>query len=171
MSMDARNGFSDGAPASSGWGKANDNVGYSNVSSLQLYQGSRTLNYNGMLYNTMGDEITCTDSKTGEEMWSRKVGGNLAKAGGFMGTPPLEVGGVIIVADVEGTITIVEAKSGALVKEYVTKQPIRSQPVVADGWIYATTVNGKLIAIDTKMAAIGGWPTCSANAARTNVSN
>jgi outer membrane protein assembly factor BamB len=171
MNMDAGNGFGAGAPATSGWEKANENVGYSNVSSLQQYQGSRTLNYNGMLYNTMGDEMICTDGLTGEEKWRKTLGGDMAAAGGYMGTPPLEVGGYIIVADFEGTITIVESKTGELVKEYKTKLSIRSQPVVAEGWIYATTVNGKLVAIDTKMPAIDGWPTWGANAARTNVSN
>lgn len=170
MSMDAGNGFAGGAPDNSGWQKANENVGYSNVSSLQQYQGSRTLNYNGMLYNTMGDEIICTDGKTGEENWRMELGGDMEKAGGFMGTPPLEVGGYIIIADFEGTITIVKSESGDLVKEYKTGLAIRSQPVVDDGWIYATTVNGKLVAINTEMSAIDGWPTWGGNAARTNES-
>lgn len=168
--MDEGNGFAGGAPASSGWEKANENVGYSNVSSLQQYQGSRTLNYGGMLYNTMGDELICTDGKTGEETWRLKMSGDLNKSGGFMGTPPLEVGGYIIIADFEGNITIADAKSGEIVKLYETGLPIRSQPVVADGWIYACTSNGKLVAIDTQMQAIDGWPTWGGNAARTNKS-
>ena len=104
MDMDAGNGFAGGAPSTSGWNKANENVGYSNVSSLQQFQGSRTLNYDGALYTTMGDEIVSTDAETGEEHWRMKLDGDLEEEGGFLGTPPIEVGGYIVVADFRGIL-------------------------------------------------------------------
>jgi hypothetical protein len=45
-------------PSSANW-QAADNIGYSNVSSLQSFHGSRW--YNEATHNTMGDEIICTD--------------------------------------------------------------------------------------------------------------
>lgn len=47
--------------------------------------------------------------------------------------------------------------------------PIRSQPVVDDGWIYVGTEDGKLVAIDTKDPSVTGWPTWGGNAQRTGI--
>src|ERR1051325_26720 len=72
MNYDAGNGFSGGAPASSGAYVAEGNIGQSNVSSLQSFQGSRVLSYKGKNYNTMGDEVVCTD-KDGKTEWTSKL--------------------------------------------------------------------------------------------------
>ena len=169
MDDDAGNGFSGGAPSSSGWGAANDNVGQSNVSSLQSFQGSRTLNYSGHTYNTMGDELICTNVKTGKEVWKMDIKGDMKSEGGFMGTPPISVGGNILIASYYGDIMVLNSKSGKQIREYKIKDNIRYQPVVQDGWIYLTTTSGKLVAINTKNKKLTGWPMWGANAARTNI--
>lgn len=168
--MDADNGFAGGAPASSGWYAASINIGQSNVSSLQSFQGSRVLHHNGMNYNTMGDELVCTNPKNGETKWRMSLSGDLKKVGGFMGTPPLTVGGSIIIATYTGDILIINLETGKVSKKYETGQNIRYQPIVEKGWIYVTTTNGKLIAINTKNKKLDGWPMWGANAARTNIS-
>lgn len=167
--MDAGNGFVGGAPGSSGWKKASSLVGQSNVSSLQAYQGSRILHYNGYNYNTMGNQLICSDPKSSEEIWSVKLDGNMIKAGGYMGTPPLNVRDKIIVASYTGDILIYDATTGENIEKYSTGENIRYQPVVDDGWIYITTTTGKMIAIDTQNPELDGWPMWGANAARTNV--
>lgn len=63
-SYDAGNGFGTGAPASAGAVGAKANVGQSNVSSLQAFQGSRVLHRKGKNYATMGDELISTDPAT-----------------------------------------------------------------------------------------------------------
>lgn len=169
MEYDAGNGFSGGAPDASGAYIAEDNIGQSNVSSLQSFQGSRVLSYNGMNYNTMGDEVVCTDSKDGKMKWSSKLSGDMRTVGGFLGTPPLAVGGKIIVATYNGDIQIMDSQSGKIETRYATGENIRYQPVVQDGWIYVTTTNGKLIAINTEKAELTGWPMWGGNAAHTNI--
>lgn len=168
MSYDAGNGFAGGAPASSGAEYASYNIGQSNVSSLQSFQGSRILSYKGKNYNTMGDEIVCTD-KDGKMQWTSKLKGDMHNDGGFLGTPPLAVGGKIIVATYNGEIQIMDAESGKMEKSFKTGENIRYQPVVEDGWIYVTTTSGKLIAINTGDAKLTGWPMWGGNAAHTNI--
>ena len=169
MENDAGNGFFGGAPVSSGYLMANDVVGQSNVSSLQSFQGSRTLNHQGRNYNTMGDELICTDPITGKESWKIKIQGDLHAEGGFIGTPPILAGNKIIIASFNGEITINDPTTGKLIKSYKINDNIRYQPVVEDGWIYTTTTSGKMIAINTQEISLTGWPMWGANPARTNL--
>ena len=169
MSYDAGNGFAGGAPTSSGAYTAEDNIGQSNVSSLQSFQGSRILSYKGKNYNTMGDEIVCTNPKDGKTMWSSKLSGDMHNEGGFLGTPPLAVGGKVIVATYSGEIQIIDSETGKIESKYETKENIRYQPVVEDGWIYVTTTSGKMIAINTGKPELTGWPMWGGNAQHTNI--
>ena len=170
LHMDAGNGFASGAPANSNWSAGYYNIGQSNVSSLQSFQGSRSLYRDGRLYNTMGDEIICTDS-SGNTIWKHALSGDMKNEGGFMGTPPVYANGHIIVATFTGDVLIMDEKKGDIIKKYEIKDPVRYQPVVDKGWIYVTTVNGKMHAINTGNPAITGWNMWGGNAARTNMSS
>ncbi len=166
--MDAGNGFTNGAPATSNFMAAFENIGQSNVSTLQSFQGSRGLYRDGNLYNTMGDEVVCMDS-SGKVKWKHKLDGDAKKEGGFMGAPPIYVNGHIIVATLTGDILIMDEKEGKIIKKYAVKEPVRYQPLAENGWIYVTTTTCKLYAINTGNPAITGWNMWGGNAARTNV--
>ena len=168
MTYDAGNGFSGGAPANSGWKEASVNIGQSNVSSLQSFQGSRVLPYQGKNYATMGDSLICTNPKNGDIIWAKQIQGDLAAQGGFLATPPAAVGGRIVIATLEGQVLVIEKDNGKVIQKYDTKEQIRFQPVVAEGRIYVTTVKGKVFCFDTGIAALTGWPTWGGNAAHTN---
>lgn len=168
MHLDAGNGFAAGAPANSNWQAAYFNIGQSNVYSLQSFQGSRGLYRNDRLYNTMGDEITCIDME-GKTIWKYKLDGDIKKEGGFMGTPPIYANGNIIVATFTGEVLIIDESKGTVTKKYKINDPVRYQPVVDNGWIYVTTINSKLYAINTGDPAITGWNMWGGNAARTNM--
>ncbi len=165
--MDAGNGFAGGAPVSANWEAAHENIGYSNVSSLQSFQGSRGLYKDGNLYSTMGNEIICTDAN-GKVKWNRPLDGDLKTEGGFMGTPPIYANGHIIVATYAGKILVLN-EEGKLINNYEIENSIRNQPVVDNGWIFVTTDNGRLYAINTGNKAITGWNMWGANAGRTNI--
>lgn len=168
MQYDAGNGFAGGAPASSGAYEAALNIGQSNVSSLQSFQGSRVLFYNGKNYSTMGDEVICT-TPNGKRKWSIKISGDLHSVGGFLGTPPLAIDKKIIIATYNGEILILNSENGSIENKYETKENIRSQPVVQDGWIYVTTTSGKFIGINTENQNLTGWPMWGGNAQHTNI--
>jgi outer membrane protein assembly factor BamB len=168
MNYDAGNGFAGGAPANSGWQQASYNIGQSNVSSLQAFQGSRVLHHQGRNFATMGDTLLCTHPKTGEVYWRQDLKGDLEKEGGFLATPPLMVDGKILVASLNGDIILYHANSGKEWKRYPTGEKIRYQPVLEDGRIYVSTVSGKVLCIDTGEENLTGWPSWGANAAHTN---
>lgn len=167
MNMDAGNGFGAGAPSNSNWMAADKNIGQSNVATLQSFQGSRSLYNNGFLYNTMGDEIVCTDS-SGKVSWKYGLDGDMKKQGGFMGTPPVYANGFLIIATLSGEVLVMDAKQGKIVNKYLIKDPVRYQPIAEKGWIFVTTVNSKMYAINTGNPDITGWNMWGGNAARTN---
>ena len=88
--------------------------------------------------------------------------------GGFMGTPPIYANNFIIVATFAGEVLAIDETSVKLVNKYDIKNPIRYQPVVDKGWIYVTTANGRLYAINTGNPEITGWNMWGANASRSN---
>ena len=164
---DAANGFGLGAPASANVSFAAGNIGQSSVSSLQAFQGSRILRYGALSVSSMGDEVVGLDAATGKKAWSFKLKGNAKTAGGFLAAPPAAAGNRIVIGTLEGKIQMVEPKSGARLKAYDVRHPIRSQPVIHQGWIYVGTTDGWLIAIDTGDDSLTGWPMWGKDAART----
>ncbi len=168
MTYDAGNGFTGGAPAGSGWQRASQNIGQSNVSSLQAFQGSRVLHYDAKNYATMGDELVCTDADSGTVKWRQSLPGDLEREGGFLATPPLAVGGRVLIATLAGDLVFYDAETGEEWRRYTTGEAIRFQPVLVKGRIYVSTVGGKVLCIDTQDERLTGWPTWGADAAHTN---
>ncbi|MGH9885714.1 MAG: PQQ-binding-like beta-propeller repeat protein, partial [bacterium] len=154
--------------ASAAAGVAMDNVGVQSVSSMQSFQGSRVVHFADKNVNTMGDEVIATDNETGAVLWKHKLAGDL-RQGGFLGTAPLAAGGHVLLGTLKGDVLRLDPASGKPAASYAVGSPIRSQPVVADGWIYVGTEDGRLVAIDTKDPAITGWPTWGGNAQRTGI--
>jgi Ca-activated chloride channel homolog len=164
---DANNGFGDGAPSAAAAGAAYAGVGVDSVATMQNFQGSRVLRPGDKSFNTMGDEIVATDAETGNKLWSYKLAGNTATQGGFLGTPPLAAGNAVLVGTLDGNVLSIDPVTGKTSNKYAIGAPVRSQPVVVDGWIYVGTDDGRLVAVDTKDPTLTGWPTWGGNAQRT----
>ncbi|MGE3802077.1 MAG: PQQ-binding-like beta-propeller repeat protein [Candidatus Kapaibacterium sp.] len=169
MSLDAGNGFGEGAPSTANAAVAAENIGQGNVSTLQSFQGSRILHADGRNFNTMGDEIICTDPESGDVVWSTKLSGELESTGGFLGTSPLMAGNEIIVATYSGEVRRMSGDSGKVIEAYQIQHPVRSQPAVMNGKIYVGTDDGKIICIDTKEDHLTGWSTWGGNSAHTGI--
>jgi outer membrane protein assembly factor BamB len=166
--LDAGNGFGAGAPAQANPTAAYANVGQGNVSTMQAFQGSRVLHMDGRNFNTMGDQIVCNDPKTGKELWTYKLEGDLKKQGGALGAPPAAAGGNLIMTTLKGDVLRMDA-DGKIVKTWETKSPTRFQAAVEGGRIYVGTQDGKLICIDTGDKTLTGWACWGGNAQHTGV--
>ncbi|MCE9565451.1 MAG: PQQ-binding-like beta-propeller repeat protein [Planctomycetes bacterium] len=166
--LDAGNGFAAGAPANANPGAGYANVGQGNVCTMQAFQGSRVLHMGGKNFNCMGDQIVCNDPKTGKELWSHKLDGDLKKDGGFLGAPPAAAGGHLIMTTLKGDVMRMDG-DGKIVKKWETKSPSRFQAAVEGGRIYVGTQDGKLICIDTGDKTLTGWSCWGGNAAHTGI--
>ena len=166
--LDAGNGFAAGAPAAANPEAAKGNIGQTNVSSMQAFQGSRVLHMGGKNFSCMGDAVVCNDPKTGKELWSYKLDGDLMKQGGFLGAPPAAAGGHLVMTTLKGDVLRIDAE-GKVVKTWETKSPSRFQPAVDGGRIYIGTQDGKLICIDTGDKALTGWSCWGGNPQHTGI--
>jgi outer membrane protein assembly factor BamB len=166
--LDAGNGFGGGAPAQANPGAAWGNVGQNNVSTMQAFQGSRILNCAGCNFNSMGDELICTDPKTGKELWKFKLEGDLKKEGGFLAAPPAVAGGQIFLTTLGGDVIQLDAKKGTVTKKYKMGTQMRFQPAIEGGKIYVGTQDGKVICTDTGDKSLTGWACWGGDAARTS---
>ena len=167
--LDAGNGFAGGAPAAANPEAAHDNVGQSNVSSMQAFQGSRILNYRDKNFNCMGDEIVCTDPATGKRLWAVKLEGDLKKEGGFLASPPAAAGGQLFLTTLKGEVLQMDPDKGKVTARYNVGCPVRFQPAVEGGKIYVGTQTGKVVCIDTGDKKFTGWPCWGGNAAHTGL--
>jgi outer membrane protein assembly factor BamB len=157
--LDAANGFAGGAPAAANAKAGEQNIGQGNVSTLQSFQGSRLLNYGGCNFNCPGDELVCSDPRTGKSLWSVKLEGDLEKEGGFLGSPPAAAGGQIFLATLKGEVLQVDPSKGKINKTYKVGSPIRFQPAIDSGRIYVGTQGGKVVCINTGNPEFTGWST------------
>ncbi|MBX2799867.1 MAG: PQQ-binding-like beta-propeller repeat protein [Myxococcales bacterium] len=163
--LDALNGFSS-APATAKVGAALSTVGRGSVATLQAFQGSRIAGDGEYNYATMGDEIIGTHATTGEELWRVKVQGDLQQ-GGSLATAPAVAGGRTVVGTLSGQVLVLDPATGKTVRSFEVGHPIRSQPVVSQGWIYVGTENGRIVGIDTGDPTLDGWTMWGRDAART----
>lgn len=166
LSLDAGNGFSGGAPASANAAPALMNVGQGSVSRLQAYQGSKVIHAFDNNYATMGDEVVSTDPATGEVRWSLTLDGDLQQAGGFLAAPPAVAGEHLVVATLSGEVLLLDPDTGEKARTISIGAPIRSQPLVWEGWVYVGTEDGRLIGVDTGDRSLSGWPMWGGDAAR-----
>ncbi len=164
---DAANGFSGGAPSAANVAVARGLIGRSTVHGLQEYQGSWVLGLGGGHYATMGSALVGYDRQTGRERWTVPLPGDLSRQGGALGAPPAAAGGRLVVATVAGEVLVVDPEDGDVERRFEVGAPMRTQAVVQGGFIYAGTVDGKLVAIDTGDERLTGWPAWAQNPART----
>jgi outer membrane protein assembly factor BamB len=167
--LDAGNGFGAGAPAAANPKAAESNVGQSNVSSMQAFQGSRILCYRDNNFNCMGDEIVCTDPATGKRRWAVKLDGDLEKEGGFLASPPAAAGGQLFLTTLKGEVLRLNPDDGKVTARYAVEAPVRYQPAVEGGRIYVGTENGKVVCLDAGDRKFTGWPCWGGNAAHTGL--
>jgi outer membrane protein assembly factor BamB len=179
LALDAGNGLGGGLGGFGGGGggltaaanpiAAKANIGQSNVSSMQSFQGSRILNYRDNNFNCMGDEIICSDPATGKQRWAVKLEGDLKKEGGFLASPPAAAGGQLFLTTLKGEVLRLDPKGGKVTARYNVNAPVRYQPAVEGGKIYVGTQNGKVMCIDAGDPKYTGWPCWGGNAAHTGL--
>lgn len=146
------------APAAAKAQSAQTNIGQNSVAGLWGYQGSRPAVKGTYSYATRGDTYQVYNIKDNKVVWEKKISGDIDRVGGHLASPPVVVNNWSIIGTVNGEIICFDNDTGKTEWSHKIEQPIRFQPAVMDGRIYAGTTGGRLVCVDTGNKELTGWP-------------
>jgi len=107
------------------------------------------------LYTIEHGVVIATDRKTGRRMWQQRLS---SERPADVPAPMLYAGRSILLATSGGNVLRIEPETGAVIDAFVLRQgPIASQPIAVDGWLYAGTKQGDVVAFDTGHPELTGW--------------
>jgi len=154
LAHDASVGFGQ-APAAAKLGHAERLVGEATVHGAWRFQGSRPCVCDGRLFSVIGDVLTASDVKTGDELWrwEQRIGGSGHRAL----SPPAAVPGRVYAGGRDGRLYSWDADSGALRWSAQVGARASFQPAIVGGHVYAGLEGGRLVAFSTGDAADDGW--------------
>ena len=118
------------------------------------FEGSRPVVSNGVRYVAMGGEIHATDAKTGDPLWVRRYAPGAGKRS--VGTVAL-AGPQIVVSTRSGQIFGLDIDTGYTLWAYDIDRKIVAQPIVARGWVYVTSKDGYVVALNVGDTTLDGW--------------
>lgn len=118
------------------------------------FEGSRPVVVDGVRYEGTGDSIQASDVTTGEAFWTRRhPKGGRARSLGAVAV----AGSQVVVASRAGQLYGLDIDTGYTLWSYDLGKPITAQPIIARGWIYATTTDGQVVALNVADASLDGW--------------
>jgi Ca-activated chloride channel family protein len=118
------------------------------------YEGSRPVVWEGVKYEAMGGIVQAADPATGEALWQRRWAPGPDKRS--LGTVAL-AGPQVVVASRTGAIFGLDVDTGYTLWAYDLGKKVVAEPIVAEGWVYATTTDGTVIALQVADASLDGW--------------
>ena len=126
-----------------------------NQGRVMVKPAPRPLVARGGLFTIEQGAVVATNRKTGRRMWERPLG---AEAAADVPSPLAYAGKSILLATSSGSVLRIEPDTGVVVDGFAMKHgPIASQPIAVDGWLYAGTTQGDLVAVDTGDPELTGW--------------
>ncbi len=115
----------------------------------------RPLLANERLITVEDGVLLATHHQTGQQLWRHELNERAAA----VAAPLLAAGGSILLATAAGNVLQLQPDTGELTARYsLSSGPLASQPIAVDGWLYAGTVGGSLVAYDTEKPELTGWP-------------
>ena len=125
------------------------------------YLGGRIVHKNGKNYELQGNKVVCSDHKTTKILWQKELP---YLAPSYM-SAPIMLKKVMIVATLNGKIYSLNPNTGAILRTFKVNASIATSPVVENGWIYFTTHDCQMVAINTRdPSTYAGWPQWGRNA-------
>jgi Ca-activated chloride channel family protein len=118
------------------------------------FEGSRPVVVDGVKYEAMAGFVTASDPATGDAMWKRRWAEGETKRS--LGAVAL-AGSQVVVSTRDGALFGLDIDTGYTLWAYDTGKHIVAQPIVAEGWVYATTTDGEVIALEVADKSLDGW--------------
>ena len=140
-------------------------LGLNSMNAGWAYQASPTI-ADGRVYAAVGNRLVATEIASGKDVWTKRY---LDAKGAQALTPPAVVGSLLVFGTVDGQLEVADIDTGMIIRSWDLGEPIVAQPIVAQGWIYATTARGNLVGIDLGDPAIDGWHMWGGNPAHAGL--
>jgi Ca-activated chloride channel family protein len=118
------------------------------------FEGSRPVVLDGIRYDATGGEVRATDPITGDVIWHRRYASGVGQRS--VGTVAL-AGPQVVVAARDGKLFGLDVDTGYTVWAYDVGRTIVAEPIVAEGWVYATTEDGYVIGLEVGDRTLDGW--------------
>ena len=118
------------------------------------FEGSRPVVMGGVRYVAMAGELRATDAASGAPLWARRFAA--APDRRSLGAVAL-AGPAVVVATRDGQLYGIDVDTGYTLWAYDLDQPVVAQPIVAGGWIYATTAKGYVVGLSVADPTLDGW--------------
>lgn len=118
------------------------------------FEGSRPVVAGGVRYVAMGGEVHATDSVTGGHLWVRRHAASAGKRS--IGSVAL-AGPQVVLSTRSGQIFGLDIDTGYTLWAYDIGRAIVAQPIVARGWVYLTSKDGYVVALEVGDTTLDGW--------------
>jgi Ca-activated chloride channel family protein len=118
------------------------------------FEGSRPVVAEGVKYEAMAGFVQASDPASGDAMWKRRWADGPDKRS--LGAVAL-AGPQVVVSTRGGELFGLDVDTGYTLWAYDLGKPIVAQPIVADGWVYASTTDGTVIALEVADSSLDGW--------------
>ncbi len=118
------------------------------------FEGARPVVADGVSYMALGGEIYASDARSGDVMWHRRYGPGVGKRS--LGTVAL-AGPQVVVATRAGDVHGLDVDTGYTLWSYALDHAVVAQPIVANGWVYVTTKDGRVIGLQVADPSLDGW--------------
>ncbi len=125
------------------------------------FEGSRPIVSHGVRYVAMGGNVHATDAQTGAKLWVRRYAKGVGKRS--VGSVAL-AGAQVVVSTRGGHIYGLDIDTGYTLWSYDLGRKVVAQPIIAKGWVYATTRDGYVIALRVGDKTLDGWHMFGGNA-------
>jgi Ca-activated chloride channel family protein len=161
--LDSSVGFGN-APQSAELDKANKNVGVKTVVGGWAYQGSRVVVSKGKVLNSQGTHLHSVDAASGKISWQAEMKGAGVKDDSQVFSPPASGRDYLYLTGSLGHMVSVRQFDGEVRFSYALGQAMAFQPALANGNVYAGTINGLVICLRTQDKDADGWYEWGGNA-------
>lgn len=129
-------------------------MGTSSWKDVWAFEGSRPVVDRGVRYVAMGGEVRASNAATGELLWQRRYPGAADRRS--VGSVAL-AGSAIVIATRDGKLFGLDVDTGYTLWSYAIGHRVIAEPVIARGWVYASTEDGYVVALQVGDRTLDGW--------------
>ncbi|ANP46069.1 PQQ-binding-like beta-propeller repeat protein [Candidatus Viadribacter manganicus] len=143
-------------PAAAKMDKIRALLGEGTIARAWRHQGSRPVVWEGVLFETTGDELEARSIASGETLWRWR--GAEAHDGNRALTPPAVANGRVLAGTGDGRVIAWDALTGAVRFTVHVGAAVHWQPVMSAGRVAVGLEDSSLVVFDTNDSANDGWP-------------